>query len=337
MGDDLSAMLVDATGRLFAEHLGEQAVRRGRAGEWLAEGWAAVEEMGLPLALVDEESGGLGIAPADAMELIRTIGGHAVPLPIAETMIANHALAAAGLPLAEGPAALVPLGAVLTGDMLSGTAARVPWGANAVTLVVQAGDMLVRLDRGWAVERAGSNIGGMRRDTLRISAPAEMVAPLASPSLLGAGATARALQMSGAIFTALEMTIAHVNERVQFGRTLGKFQVVQHELAKVAGHAASSAAAADLAAEAYIGGGDPSVAIAAARLRIAEAVGETVSICQQMHGAIGFTAEHRLHLYTNALLGWREEYGGQRHWEDVLGRAALGAGPDGFWHMVCAA
>ncbi len=337
MSDGITAMLVDATSRLFAEQLGEQAARRGRAGEWLGDGWAAVEEMGLPLALVDESTGGLGIAAADAMELIRTVGRHAVPLPIAETMMANHALAAAGLPLAEGPAAIVPAGVSLVGDRLSGTAPRVPWGGSVTTLVVQAGDLLVRLDRGWSVESEGSNIGGMRRDTLRVDAWAEAVAPLASPPLLLAGATARALLMSGAIFKALDLTIGHVNERVQFGRTLGKFQVVQHELAKVAGHAASSAAAADLAAEAFVAGSGSAIAVAAARLRIAEAVGETVSICQQMHGAIGFTAEHPLHLYTTALLGWREEYGGQLHWSDLLGRSALAAGPDGFWRFLCAA
>lgn len=336
MSDEITAMLIDATSRLFADRLDEQAVRRSRGGEWLADGWAAVEEMALPLALVDEDSGGLGIAAADAMELIRTVGRYAVPLPIAETMIANHALAAAGLPLAIGPAAIVPSGATLVGNKISGTAPRVPWGSDVTTLVVQAGNMLVRLDRGWSVDGEASNIGRMRRDTLRIDASAEAVAPLASPPLLLGGATARALLMSGAIFKALDLTIGHVNERVQFGRTLGKFQVVQHELAKVAGHAASSAAAADLAAEAYAGGSNTAIAVAAARLRIAEAVGETVSICQQMHGAIGFTAEHPLHLTTTALLGWREEYGGQCHWSDVLGRAALAAGPNDFWRFVCA-
>ena len=337
MSDDITTMLVDATCRLFADQINEQAVRRGRTGEWLAEGWAAVEEMGLTLALVDEARGGLGLVGADAMELIRTVGRHAVPLPIAETMIANHALAAAGLPLAEGPAAIVPAGATLAGDKVSGIVPRVPWGAKVKTLVIQADDKLVRLDRGWSVESEGRNIGGMQRDTLRIDGRAEAIAPLASPPLLLGGATARALLMSGAIFKVLELTIGHVNERVQFGRTLGKFQVVQHELAKVAGHAASSAAAADLAAEAYVSGSDAAIAVAAARLRIAEAVGETVSICQQMHGAIGFTAEHALHLTTTALLGWREEYGGQQHWEDVLGRAALAAGAEGFWHFLCAA
>jgi len=337
MSDDISTMLVDATSRLFADQLDEQVIRRGRGGEWLGHAWAAIEEMGLPLAMVGEETGGLGIAPVNAMELIRTVGRHAVPLPIAETMVANHALAAAGLPLADGPAAIVPSGVRFADGRASGIARRVPWGADVSTLVIENDGKLIRLTNGWSVEGRASNIGGMRRDTLWIDAEAQSVASIASPSLLLAGATTRALLMSGAIFKALDLTIGYVNERTQFGRTLGKFQVVQHELAKVAGHAASSAAAADLAGDAYAGSGDPAVAVAAARLRIAEAVGETVSICQQMHGAIGFTREHSLHLYTTALLGWRDEYGGQRHWEDVLGRAALAAGPDDFWQFICAA
>ena len=338
MSDEIRSIVIEATTRLFEDRLDEQAVRQGRSGVWLAEAWAAVENMGLPLALVGEEAGGLGLAPEDAFELVRLTGRHAIPLPIAETMVANHALAAAGLPLAEGPAVLVPGGLTIAAGRLTGTVERAPWGRNAATLVVEVNGGFARLTEGWSLHSTYANAAGMPRDTLVVDAAAPELAPMGSPSLMLAGAAIRALQMSGAIAKALEMSVVHVNERVQFGRTLGKFQVVQHELAKVAGQLASSNAAADLAVDAYLTGGPEAfVPVAAARVRIGEAVGETVSICQQMHGAIGFTREHALHLYTTALFGWRDEYGGHVYWSKRLGDAALSAGPEGFWPFICAA
>ena len=62
--------------------------------------------------------------------------------------------------------------------------------------------------------------------------------------------------------------------------------------------------------------------------------GAGASIATQAHGAIGFTREHRLHLYTTALWTWRDEFGGQVYWAKQLGQAALEAGPDGYWPMV---
>ena len=91
---------------------------------------------------------------------------------------------------------------------------------------------------------------------------------------------------------------------------------------------------ADLAAEA-LERGDP-LGVAAGSLRAREAAGNGASIATQMHGAIGFTREHRLHLYTTALWTWRDEFGGQVLWATMLGKAAVAAGGDGYWPMVTA-
>ena len=59
-----------------------------------------------------------------------------------------------------------------------------------------------------------------------------------------------------------------------------------------------------------------------------------IGIAGQMHGAIGFTREHRLHLYTTSLYTWRDEFGGQVMWAKLLGAAAIDAGAAGYWPMV---
>ncbi|MFT3977693.1 MAG: acyl-CoA dehydrogenase family protein [Sphingomonas bacterium] len=287
--------------------------------------WAALEEQGVPLALVPEDAGGFGLDPRDGLELIRLFGRHAVPLPLGDTMMANAVLAEAGLPLAEGQAALVP----------AGHADRVAWGRTCRTFVVETPQGVARIDAGFAVEREGGNLAGQPRDAMRF--PVADAVPIAG-SLLERGAMVRALQCAGALERVLELTVAHTSERIQFGRPLAKFQAIQQELAKLAGETAAASAAADLAMDAFLADpADASFAIAAARVRIGEAVGRANGIAHQLHGAIGFTAEHNLHLFTTSLWAWRDEFGGAAHWARLLGDRALAAGKEGFWPMVTAA
>lgn len=342
-----NAELIAATERLLADRIDDATIRRARSGAWPAAAWTAIEEMGLPLALVDETGGGIGIALEDGLALIRLCGRHAAPLPIAETMIANRVLAGAGLPLAEGPAGIVPCSADirLTGDgkarRLSGHAERIAWGRDAKTLIVEAGDgRVMRLASGWTVVGRETNLAAMPRDMLRFDALVlpESIAAHAGPDLKLLGAATRALLIAGALERVLDLTVAHVSDRVQFGRPLAKFQAIQQELAKLAGQVAAARAAADIAADAIAGPtAEAMLPIAAARVRGGEAVGIAVGIAHQLHGAIGFTEEHRLHLFTTALWAWRDEFGAQPEWAGVLGDAALAAGPDGFWPFVVAA
>lgn len=334
------AMLVEAADRLFTDRIDDTAVRAARAGEWQGAAWDAIVEMGLPLALVEEAAGGFGVEAVDALALVRLAGRHVLPLPLAETMLANHALGRAGLPLATGAAALIDgAGLTFAGDgdacRITGIATRVPWARNIATLVVVDGDRVFSLDAGFTVTARAINLAHMPRDTLAIDTRCAISGPAGGLSPLLGGATIRSLQIAGALERVLELTIGHVSERVQFGRSLAKFQAVQHDLARLGGEVAVAGAAADMAVEAFADDSARALlGLAAARVRTGDAASTAVAIAQQLHGAIGFTVEHRLHWYTTALWGWRDEYGSQRHWTDVLGRAALSAGGADFWRFV---
>ena len=317
------AMLIETAERLFADLLDDATMRRGRGGEWLGEAWDSVAEMGLPFALVPEDKGGFGIAGEDALALIRLTGRVALPLPLAETMVANLSLAEAGLPLADGAAAFVPA-----------QGGRVPWGRHVSVLAVESADGAIARIADWDVEAKAADLAGMPRDTLAFDADAATRGARSGVPLQLLGAAIRTLQIAGALEKVLALTIDHVSERKQFGRELIKFQAVQHEVAKLAGEAAAAGAAADMAVEAVLGGGDAALPIAAARVRTGEAVGAAAGIAQQLHGAIGFTEEHRLHWFTTSLWSWRDEYGGQCAWTQLLGSAALDAGGAGFWNFV---
>lgn len=314
-------MLADTAERLFAAH----AEAFDRTDAWPEAAWAAIEESGLPLALVPEEHGGFGVPVIEALALIRQSGRHALAAPLADTIVANAALAAAGLPIAQGPAALIPAGS---------NGQQVAWGRNAQTIVTERDGGIERHAN--AASTPGTNIAGTPRDAITLSDTGDRGTP-SGASLLELGALARALQMAGALERVLELTIEHVATRVQFGRPLSKFQAIQQEIAKLAGEVAASSAAADLAADTYAAGGDLPFAIAIARARIGEAVGKANAIAHQLHGAIGFTREHALHRFTTALWAWRDEFGTQRHWTLLIGERALRAGRDGYWPMVVAA
>lgn len=316
-------LILETAERLFADALDDAAMRRAREGEWLGDLWNRIEDMGLPLALVPEEQGGFGIAGVDALALVRLTGTVALPLPLAETMIANRVLAEAGLALAEGPASILPCG----GE-------RVPFGRHIHVVAVERADGSVARVECAPVSARSENLAGMARDALALDQGEAQDGAREGVPLTLLGGAMRALQIAGALDRVLELTIEHVSQRKQFGRELVKFQAIQHELAKLAAEAAAAGAAADMVAEAVLGTSDATLPVAAARVRGGEAVGTAVSIAQQLHGAIGFTREHRLHWFTTALWSWRDEYGGQHQWSQVLGTAAMAAGGAGFWPFV---
>jgi alkylation response protein AidB-like acyl-CoA dehydrogenase len=115
---------------------------------------------------------------------------------------------------------------------------------------------------------------------------------------LNTGAAILASEQLGVAERCLEMTIAHLQTRYQFGRPLGSFQALKHRLADLWMSITQARAAARYAA-ACVSGDRDDVAIAVA---VAQAHCSTVAVraaeeCVQMHGGIGFTWEHPAHLY----------------------------------------
>jgi len=134
--------------------------------------------------------------------------------------------------------------------------------------------------------------------------------------------------MAGALEGTLELAVQYANDRVQFGRPLAKFQAIQHQLALLAEQVAAARVAADAACATLASGkGDPEIAVAGAKIRAGEAAGKGTDYAHQVHGAIGFTAEHRLHHLTRRLWSWRDEFGTETHWSMALGRRVAAPAP----------
>jgi acyl-CoA dehydrogenase len=126
--------------------------------------------------------------------------------------------------------------------------------------------------------------------------------------------------------------VQYAGERQQFGRPLGKFQAIQMELAEMAGEVTAVTALTDAAVQS-LEHGDPGfvLAAAAAKVRAGAAVEVVARLAHQVHGAIGFTQEHKLHHLTRRLWSWRDEAGSELVWSRVLATGLLADGPAGVW------
>jgi acyl-CoA dehydrogenase len=326
---DSHAMLVEMADRLFADLAADTKAD-------FAALWGPVAENGLPTLLVPEDHAGFGGDWLDAVAVLRLAGYHALPLPLAEAIVAAQLVAAMGLEPARGLTVFAPVSeGTVAGGRFTGRLKSVPWGRDAEIVVGATGGTLVRLRRADAAETVQSqNPVGEPRDTLVFTdAPAEIAA--SDANLFALGALTRAAQIAGALDGALARSIQYANDRVQFGKPIGKFQAVQQALAVFAEEAAAVNCAAQAAARAadaaHADGGDAAFEIAAAKLRanIAAQVGH--STAHQVHGAIGFTWEYDLHRWTRRLISWASECGSERYWAEWLGGQVAARGADALW------
>lgn len=340
--------LYDLASGLFGSRCQAQERRQAELGEWPATLWNEVEALSLPAALIPEEAGGYGVSAIEALSVIRSAGEHAVPLPLAETMMASWLLAKAGLGVPTGPLSVMArreheLAIKRDGDRwnIKGSLRHVPWGRHVKTVVavveMDRHHYVVRLPTAAASHDCKENIAREPRDTLKfdVSLGADDVAPsdICASNVQAMGAAMRSQQIAGALLRVTDMSVQYAQERKQFGRPIGKFQAVQQNLALLAAQTAAASAAADLASEAVAGGMDE-LAIACAKVRCGEAASLASPIAHQIHGAFGFTYEYELHFYTKRLLSWRDEFGNEVEWSTRIGRAMKNVGADRLWEGI---
>jgi acyl-CoA dehydrogenase len=353
--EDVSRIVLDQADRLFREQTTKERMAQTDRGPWPAALWQAVADAGLPLALVPEAQGGVGLDAASCLRLIRRSGYHTVPVPLAESMIGAALWAEASGEIAQGALSLAPCNADDgvraarrgAGYALHGTLRRVPWGAQVQHILLHArgedgASQLVLLPAGRATARPRHNLAGEPRDTLELDgvmvpSSAVRAAPMrCAAGLLTYGALIRAQQLAGAMERALDYALTYAQERKQFGRPIGKFQAIQHMLAEAAGQHAAATAAADLAVDAWAHD-DFEFSVAVAKARAGEAAGKVAEVAHQVHGAMGFTQEHPLHFATRRLWSWRDEFGADAYWQEQIGRQVCAAGGAALWPRLAGA
>jgi alkylation response protein AidB-like acyl-CoA dehydrogenase len=337
--------VAETAARIFADLADPQAINKAPDG-WQAKLWQALSENGLTHAWVPEALGGAGAEIADGFAVLGVAGRYAAAVPLAETLLAGWLLSRAGLPVPEGAMSVAPARPSdiikLSADgILSGRARGVPFARAAQHLAVLAGGSVAlvetaacRLGDGVNLASEPSNTVTFDRVTPLRSAPVD----IDQTALMLMGCVVRSVEIAGALQAILDMTVRYANERVAFEKPIGKFQAVQHNLARLAGEVSAAMTAAHSAADAVASADTFDDAIfleaTAAKIRSAEAAQEGAAIAHQVHGAIGFTNEHILHRYTLRLLAWRDDFGNESHWAVALGNRIAARGADEFWPLL---
>ena len=311
--------------------------------------WDSVNELGIPNLFLPEEQGGFNGSWEEAYAVFSLLGYYAVPIPVGETIIAKKLLKDSEYSLfdaaiAPGSARKASIEKDDTGQhWFTGTICALPWGRFSQSALIDCrhGDVeyrvLVSTDSA-VTTREDKNEADEPRDFLQFDrAPIRELQQVDgdSTALFMGTALLRTCQMAGALQATLELCVQYVLERKQFGRPIGKFQSIQHQLAILAEHCAAVDCAAQSASRAYDKGNAP-FEIAAAKLRANRAVAEATSIAHQVHGAIGFTREHSLHYYTQRLWSWRSECGNDRYWSEFLGKMVTNEGHEHLWPNMTA-
>src|SRR5207245_723465 len=105
-------------------------------------------------------------------------------------------------------------------------------------------------------------------------------------------------EMLGGASRVLDMSVEYAKERVQFGKPIGSFQAVKHRCADMLVDVEGMRSTAYWAAW-CIGAGHPDASVAASTAKIwcSDASKRVMASALQVHGGIGFTWEHDLHLF----------------------------------------
>ncbi|TNC21563.1 acyl-CoA dehydrogenase family protein [Amycolatopsis alkalitolerans] len=317
--------LVQATAREFL------AGRSGVDGSGL---WKEIVELGWTGLAVPEPYGGVGADFLDVCLVAEELGRAGVATPFVPTAAAASVIAGSGtteqarqwLPgVADGRtigyaraepggrwgAAGSDLTATPAGDgyTVEGRALFVPFALEVADLLAVAAT-----PDGTAaalVEGGAPGITGERLDVVGnepvytvlfdgVSVSGERFLPGKESTVDAATAYATVLkcaEMVGGAQAVLELTVDYAGQRRQFGKPVGAFQAVQHHCANMAIEVLGSRFATYEAAWRLGTGSDATTEVSTAKAVVSEAYERVCALGHQVHGAIGFTAEHDLHRY----------------------------------------
>jgi acyl-CoA dehydrogenase len=320
----MEEILLSSLERFLRSHCTRHDLRRYESGESVDTLWQSLEEQGYPNALLSEEAGGAALGLSGLGRILLLLGQYLLPVPLADTMVARALLVDGGV--SPPPGRMVLLG--------TGAHAR-PQTPSAVLYAQIAQHVLMNSSEGLSlVSLAGAQVvstGVRGSSTAHVSwsGPPEVVAslPLYDVSLASINGALRAAHMVGAMRQVLSLTLDYANAREQFGRSIGKFQVIQHQLAEMAEHVLSADMAVQLAFSSSSRLPAPMLA-ALAKQRASSASSRVAAIAHAVHGAIGLSEEYPLQFYVRRLHEWRLAGGSESYWASQLGEMCLRASGD---------
>lgn len=347
--ETVRSVCADAGGTAAVRRLPEHAPGVD-AGLWDTLG----RQVGLAALGLPEAAGGIG-GLAEITVVCEELGRALAPVPLlSSTVLAGQVLAGCGTAhaaLAELAEGKVHALAVVAADgtwrpgavpvavsawhgsvpVLDGTAPFVLDGADAEALVVAAtGADGVDL---FLVDPREPGVTVRRVPTLDLSRGQAVVTfsgaharPLTAGGegaeivtrALDVALVAQAAEQLGGAQATLDMTVAHVRDRTQFGRAIGGFQAVKHTCADMLLQVEAARSAVVRAVRAAGSPGALAEAAAVAQSWCGEAFVFVAAECVHLHGGMGFTWEHDAHLYFRRAQSDAVLLGGAAHHRERL-------------------
>ena len=293
--------------------------------------WKALADGGWTALMVPEAEGGSGLRFEDFIVVLEESGRTVLPLPLTTTLLAGRVIekAPAGgargdllKQIATGTTSItLALGEGMKAEAaganwkLTGKLEFVPYGPLAATVLVEAKlpdgksglfvvptggagiswldlDVMDRTVRQYEMSLNGINVPGSAALFGKADASA------AIDTLVWEWRAALAAESLGVAEKMIEMSVAYVKERVQFGKPVGSNQAVKVRIAEMGAVADRLRSAVYYAAWAIDSGvAERKVAIAMAKAAASTPGAFLGSQAIHVHGGIGFTWEYDLHLY----------------------------------------
>lgn len=256
----------------------QQTAREFLAGREGQDVWKEITDLGWQ-ALPFEDFGFL-----EACLIAEELGRARVSVPYVSSLICGMAVPSLRSRVASGEVfAYVPFSGAL-----------VPWAAESASLLVATPSGLVLTSE---VERTPVTVVGPA-PTYRVTYGSVSGEPVVAGPVEAYGAAATCAEMVGGAQAVLDKTVEYAKEREQFGKPIGAFQAVQHHCANMAIDVMSARFIAYEAIWRLSRELDAAVEVSVAKSWVSEAYERVCAVGHQVHGAIGFTAEHDLHHYT---------------------------------------
>jgi alkylation response protein AidB-like acyl-CoA dehydrogenase len=309
---DEALSLRDGLREVLASASAPAVIRAAWDGSPCDELWKELGSFGLLGLLVDPDRGGLGLDELAYVAAMEEAGWHGVPGPLVETVayLREH-----DLPL-DGSARIAVQQAGIR---------QVPY-ADVATHIVRDDDSALLTS--FAVEPVASVDASRRVALVRestdpgIVVKSDVVKPAVSPRAAATVGTAAFLL--GLARRQVDLTVAYVKERKQFGVPVGSFQAVKHPIANaVVGlefawpavlRAAHSLATVDRDAQLHV---------SMAKALASDAAYTASRVCLQAHGAMGYTVEYDLHLFAKRTWAMARDWGSADEHRAVVSRALL--------------
>ncbi|MEV0978945.1 acyl-CoA dehydrogenase family protein [Streptomyces sp. NPDC049915] len=278
------------------------------------------ESMGLAGLLVPEEQGGQGASHREVAVVLEELGRAVAPVPyLTSAVVATEAL------LACGDAEL--LTALASGRTIGALAVGLHLAPGAAFPAVRVEDGLLHGELTGIADASAADVllvpgedGGLYAvdaDAATVTAQVslDLTRPVATVRLDGASgrrlgdagpAVRRALRAAAGLLASEQLgvadwtlteTVRYLKERKQFNRPVGGFQALKHRLAQLWLEVVNLRAAARGAADALATGTDTDVTVAVAQAYAAPVAVHAAEEALQLHGGIGMTWEHPIHLY----------------------------------------